>query len=861
MFSLECKSCGAQLTVENGQQVVVCPYCGSQNTISKNIENSGNLFNRANYLRRQNEFDRALEVYEKILEKSPLEYEAYWGVILCMYGIEYVEDPNTHKRIPTCHRTHTESILQQEYYKKACQYAPYEVDRIYKSEAEEIDRLQKEILALARKQEKYDVFICYKETDESGNRTEDSVIAQDLYEHLLRRGYKVFFSRKTLEKKLGSAYEPIIYAALNSARVMIVLGLTPNNFSAVWVRNEWSRYLERMKKDPNLSLIPAYRGFSPYELPTQFSNLQALDMGKIGFIQELCDGIDRILGQSIIAENATSNVQVSDRNLVKRGFALLEEGSFKEAEGCFERCLDQNMENAEAYLGKLLVENHLTSIDGLRKLHRPLSKMSNYTNAYQFASPELLEQLESISAEVEENVRLVQQEKRKQYRKLKVAAGVLVVCGGVFAATILPAKLKMIKANKLMNEGQYQEALTIYQELQGKKGAEEKIDTAQIGVYLNGMNSDERDEYAKKIIAFNVDDKNTITDQVVKIEFQAVEQLIEAGEYTSAYDLLSSLNQNGNISSENIAAELGYIEKLVENKQSQSGAILMAQLDSFKDRPEEYAEKVEAILQMMADANQYKGIKTYLTMATSANITVDVAYWQQESFYCEGKEHLANQKYAEAVRAFTKNIDYKDSKELVVECYLDNAEHSLENGALSAVTGCLYHAQEYDSQKTDDWISKNKEVIYQSVMKNIDTDKKYSAAALLKYIPGYKDADMYEALVSYDNDIKKLKPYIEMDEVKTEIMSEQNIAQKFLEGKWTNGSTYFTMDSEGYISYNLPWFSYGDYYSIEEGILFDYVDGKYETDRKNLFKFTILSWDSVSVYCYKDGSTYVLYRN
>ena len=30
--------------------------------------------------------------------------EAYWSIVLCRYGIEYVEDPATHKRIPTVNR-------------------------------------------------------------------------------------------------------------------------------------------------------------------------------------------------------------------------------------------------------------------------------------------------------------------------------------------------------------------------------------------------------------------------------------------------------------------------------------------------------------------------------------------------------------------------------------------------------------------------------------------------------------------------------------------------------------------------------------------------------------------------------------
>ena len=51
-----------------------------------------------------------------------------------------------------------------------------------------------------------------------------SVIAQDVYDALTTKGYRVFFSRITLEDKLGTEYEPYIFAALNSAKVMLAFG-------------------------------------------------------------------------------------------------------------------------------------------------------------------------------------------------------------------------------------------------------------------------------------------------------------------------------------------------------------------------------------------------------------------------------------------------------------------------------------------------------------------------------------------------------------------------------------------------------------------------------------------------------------
>lgn len=72
---------------------------------------------------------------------------------------------------------------------------------------------------------------------------------------LTKEGFKVFFARYTLEDKLGTAYEPYIYAALNSARVMVVVGTKPQYFNAVWVKNEWSRYLGLMKQGKKKTLI------------------------------------------------------------------------------------------------------------------------------------------------------------------------------------------------------------------------------------------------------------------------------------------------------------------------------------------------------------------------------------------------------------------------------------------------------------------------------------------------------------------------------------------------------------------------------------------------------------------------------
>ena len=293
MSIFKCKMCGGTIEFNPGDTVGVCDSCGTKQTLPRlDDDRRANLYDRANHFRRNNDFDKAAGIYEQILNEDNTDAEAYWSLVLCHYGIEYVEDPQSRKRIPTVNRAQFTSIFDDDNYKSALHYADGYQKELYEDEAKAINEIQKGILAISQKEEPFDVFICYKETDNSGRRTQDSVLANDLYHQLTQEGFKVFFSRITLEDKLGTAYEPYIFAALNSAKVMVVLGTKPEYFNAVWVKNEWSRYLSLVKNSNGKKmLIPAYKDMDPYDLPEEFSHLQAQDMSKLGFMQDLIRGI------------------------------------------------------------------------------------------------------------------------------------------------------------------------------------------------------------------------------------------------------------------------------------------------------------------------------------------------------------------------------------------------------------------------------------------------------------------------------------------------------------------------------------------------------------------------------------------
>ena len=392
MAIFKCKMCGGSLEVSEGMTVCECEYCGTKQTLPKtDNEQALNMFNRANHFR-----------YERMTAQRD-DAELYWSIVLCRYGIEYVDDPLTKKKIPTCHRTQFKSILEDADYLEAVSRADAAQREVYKSEAEYIDKVQKGILEISNKEKPFDVFICYKETDENGRRTQDSVLAQELYYGLEREGFKVFFSRITLESKLGTEYEPYIFAALNSAKVMVVVGTKPEYFNAVWVKNEWSRYLMLMQEDRNRTLIPAYKDMDPYDLPDALSMFQAQDMTKLGFMQDLIHGIRKIAAsakeqsvvvkEAVVQKSASSNVE----NLLKRGSLALEDGDWSAAENFYEQVLNEDVEEYRAYIGKLCSFLHIHFESELPTAKKDFSQNENYRRAIRFADKNNKKKIETYN--------------------------------------------------------------------------------------------------------------------------------------------------------------------------------------------------------------------------------------------------------------------------------------------------------------------------------------------------------------------------------------------------------------------------------------------------------------------------------
>lgn len=405
MATMICNNCGGKLELLDSSGLCECAYCGVVRTVPTDIDNSILIehCNRAEQLLYECDFDGAKREYGNAITLNHEDAEAYWGTMLCDYGIQYVEDSVSFQKKPTFNRLSYKSILENVYYKTAIEKATVVAKNRYEENAKQLDFLRKKVIEISQKELPYDVFISFKTEDSlTGAKTEDYDVATHINNNLIREGYRVFFAPETLQRGSAGNYEPKIFSAINSAKLMIVLGSKPEYFSAVWVRNEWSRYLNLMDgQDKNLIPCFSSKNMSIKEIPSEFAerNLEALDMDDRSFLIKIVDMVKSTIGEKTSPNTSEEIATIQNANavtvdsLLKRAFMFLEDGEFDRADDFCEQVLNIDPQNAQAYLGKLMAELNVNKQENLKNCTEPFDNLNNYQKVIRFGDFSLVEEL------------------------------------------------------------------------------------------------------------------------------------------------------------------------------------------------------------------------------------------------------------------------------------------------------------------------------------------------------------------------------------------------------------------------------------------------------------------------------------
>ena len=293
----------------------------------------------------------------------------------------------------------------------------------------------------------------------------------------------------------------------------------------------------------------------------------------------------------------------------------------------------------------------------------------------------------------------------------------------------------------------------------------------------------------------------------------------------------------------------------------------------------------------------------------------DSAKMANQSLYSKGKSLMDKGKYDEAKAEFERLGDYKDAAELIQEALYLKAQKASddkaykdayilytelgnykESAAKRQTAMILWEAQALNNTY------KNEAVIFLNTVDLTSADYNLFYSTLVLFVTGHEDVDYWVNSERFENVytllsmlprnyeetqllwdlfsvLKEYNHFVVSPRVlyrdHADLMAEswnipfvQNMAKDdlalgfFLEGKWTGSGYYFSIDSEGYSKFDLPWVakpSGTQHYALED-LIYSWRDGNNKR-LANVFRFEILDYETINVYCYENGRTYTMYRN
>jgi hypothetical protein len=163
---------------------------------------------------------------------------------------------------------------------------------------------------------KYHVYMTFRNLDDAGDPTYDSILAKKCFRFLSEKGLRVFHNIISIEKLDVEESEGAIKDALDSSQIMVVIGMSTENIISKKVRAEWERFNKFITDGvkPNGLIISYISGFDSINLPETLRKNEVIIHG-VDSLEDLYRFITGTLG--IEGEALSEDLQLND--LVGKG--------------------------------------------------------------------------------------------------------------------------------------------------------------------------------------------------------------------------------------------------------------------------------------------------------------------------------------------------------------------------------------------------------------------------------------------------------------------------------------------------------------------------------------------------------------
>jgi len=171
----------------------------------------------------------------------------------------------------------------------------------------------------------YDVFISFKNSDNSGKDTLDKEVAHKVYNFLKAKGLNIFFSPITLEELGRDEWSTEINNALLASKVCIALATSKYYMEERWPQKERTTFLALKMQDPKRAI---YSYIAPpmttYDLPDDIQKVECFEDEKENSLARLATFIQNHLKRTLSPKALEHQAFVERSNFSQEVFEHLD---------------------------------------------------------------------------------------------------------------------------------------------------------------------------------------------------------------------------------------------------------------------------------------------------------------------------------------------------------------------------------------------------------------------------------------------------------------------------------------------------------------------------------------------------------
>lgn len=405
---------------------------------------------------------------------------------------------------------------------------------------------------------------------------------------------------------------------------------------------------------------------------------------------------------------------------LRRAFLFLEDEDWDRADEYLETVLDKEPENAEAYLGKLMLEYNVPTREQLRDLAYPFDYSKNYNKIIRFGSEELVDEIQGYVNYIDERNEqyhlsllydnAIESMRNAQSEKAyKDAANQFKALSGFLDADYLSKECKkhaeICKKNDIYSRAKsqmkgtvadYETAIKTFETIKNYKDSNKQIEKCR--ELINKIKTAEEAEFKRKSDIYKEANEkmalNTIKGYNEAIELfaqiplfndtekridncnNAIAQLKEAQEIkrkNTIYDTAVGLMGEGSL--ESFQSAIKKFKTIIDWKDSAERVIIceerMEKIFEEQHKNDDYSSAInlmnsgeyENAAKIFARIPDWKDADALLIDCETKVKTAD-----NENTYLQARKFMDAEIYERAISEFSKIVGYKDTDTLTLKC-------------------------------------------------------------------------------------------------------------------------------------------------------------------------------------------------